>query len=495
MIRFSAALVAVAIGVLVGGIVASELLLVYIAIVLSAVALVALAAGVILKREELFGKGQGLAPALAGASPGLPDRSGEVPGRATPPSLQGTAAGPGAAFAARSEPVSSQPVSSQPMSPHSAETRDNQPGRGSWGARPTAVPVPGTWQAPGASGVAAGWGTAAPSVFAPRTADTTAAARGAGQAAAPPSWFNPADRAASTEAPASTQTPASGGGWSWLKSDTAVPETAVPDTGEPVAGESQDAALDDDWPARYSWLDDEPEEDGGAGDGGSPAGVGVGAADAGARAKAADGTASAADPVPGDDSPDLVTIVPGATADSAADPAPAPATGKPSGGSGPGARPGGRPSWPSPVAAPTVAAPVMAGQAAAAPTVSTPAVTPPAVPGTTDAVLPGTVLPGTGAVAGTGAAAETVESPALRPDPARDPDPGAGEAVEPEGEPPAEAAGDDPGLVSVVSGVPRFHRADCVLIRFMPEGDTRKMPVAQAREAGCTPCTACEPEG
>ena len=42
MIRFSAALVAVAIGVLIGGIATSKLLLVYIAIAVSAVALVAL---------------------------------------------------------------------------------------------------------------------------------------------------------------------------------------------------------------------------------------------------------------------------------------------------------------------------------------------------------------------------------------------------------------------------------------------------------------------
>ena len=56
MIRFSAALVAVAIGVLIGGIATSRLLLVYVAIAVSAVALVALAIGVVLKREELFGQ-------------------------------------------------------------------------------------------------------------------------------------------------------------------------------------------------------------------------------------------------------------------------------------------------------------------------------------------------------------------------------------------------------------------------------------------------------
>ena len=76
MIRFSAALVAVAIGVLIGGIATSELLLVYIAIVVSAVALVILAIGIVLKREELFGAGLGLVPAGAGASPMVPVRTG-----------------------------------------------------------------------------------------------------------------------------------------------------------------------------------------------------------------------------------------------------------------------------------------------------------------------------------------------------------------------------------------------------------------------------------
>ena len=54
MIRFSAALVVVAIGVLIAGVATSSLLLVYVAIGISAVALLVLAAGVALKRDELF---------------------------------------------------------------------------------------------------------------------------------------------------------------------------------------------------------------------------------------------------------------------------------------------------------------------------------------------------------------------------------------------------------------------------------------------------------
>ncbi len=66
MIRFSAGLVVVAIGVLIGGVATSKLLLVYIAIGLSVAALIALAIGVVLKREELFGEQRVAAPAAAG---------------------------------------------------------------------------------------------------------------------------------------------------------------------------------------------------------------------------------------------------------------------------------------------------------------------------------------------------------------------------------------------------------------------------------------------
>jgi hypothetical protein len=49
--------------------------------------------------------------------------------------------------------------------------------------------------------------------------------------------------------------------------------------------------------------------------------------------------------------------------------------------------------------------------------------------------------------------------------------------------------------VTVIRGVPRYHQSDCVLIRFMSEGDTQAMTVAEAKDAGCTPCTACHSEG
>ena len=484
MIRFSAALVAVAIGVLIGGIVASELLLVYIAIATSAVALVALTVGVVLKREELFGEGRGLAPAQAGASPGLSahntaaptaaasaatDRAAaasatevavtEVPGHGASLLLPGTAVGPGAAFAGHS----------QAPSPPPEAARGTQPGRDPWGATPAAAPVPGTWQAPAASGATAGWGGPVPSVFAPRAAGTAAT----GQAPAPPSWFNPADRTASTtEAPPTTAVPVpGGGGWSWLNGDTTPPA----DEGKP-----QDAAAldEDDWPTRYSWLDDEPEEDAGSGE--------SGAGDGRAGNAAEDGRVTPADTAAESNSPNLAATAPAAAADPVADPASAPGPDEAASDTGPGS-----PSpWPQPVAPPTVAVPTIAVPTAAVPTaavptVATPAVSVPPVPGTPD-----TGLANPGAAKSADAAAG--EPPALHV--VRDADQAAA-AAEPTGEAPATAAGETADLVSVVRGVPRYHQEDCVLIRFMGEGDTQKMPVAQAREAGCTPCTACQPEG
>ena len=73
------------------------------------------------------------------------------------------------------------------------------------------------------------------------------------------------------------------------------------------------------------------------------------------------------------------------------------------------------------------------------------------------------------------------------------------EPAEPEPEPatPEPAGASEPAgqPVTVVPGVPRYHRSDCILIRFMGDNDLQKMPVEAAREAGCSPCRACQPDG
>jgi hypothetical protein len=106
----------------------------------------------------------------------------------------------------------------------------------------------------------------------------------------------------------------------------------------------------------------------------------------------------------------------------------------------------------------------------------------------------------------------------LAPASERDPDYGAGPAADSEltlvttatNDPPTLASkqakpdqqageagpvGPDPGMeVTVVPGVPRYHNARCILIRFMGDSDLDKMTLAAAGDAGCTPCRACLPD-
>jgi hypothetical protein len=50
------------------------------------------------------------------------------------------------------------------------------------------------------------------------------------------------------------------------------------------------------------------------------------------------------------------------------------------------------------------------------------------------------------------------------------------------------------GQVTVVPGVPRYHEENCILIRFMADGNVQRMTVPEAEKAGCTPCRACQSE-
>jgi hypothetical protein len=56
------------------------------------------------------------------------------------------------------------------------------------------------------------------------------------------------------------------------------------------------------------------------------------------------------------------------------------------------------------------------------------------------------------------------------------------------------AAADPLREVTVVPGVPRYHNTQCILIRFMGDDDLEKMTLAEAKNAGCTPCRACLPD-
>jgi hypothetical protein len=510
VIRFSAALVAVAIGVLIGGIATSKLLLVYIAIVVSAVALVALAVGVMLRREELFGEGQGLkgqelAPAAAGAGPVLQARTGESAGEsqhkvpagahvAPPPPFQG-AAGGYAAFGGTAQAASS----SAGAGSSAARTAAAGPGRPAepvppWDASaargPRSSPTP-DWMHSGqderAASAAGGAGGRAPSAWQDTKSAGTQGGRAGGRGVpdadaqpaekAPRSWAAPSSPPVSADAPAVKPGAGSGsaapswfdrlGGQAGAPPTVAAPTVASPPVsgatgaGDAASGDAGAGDEDDDWPTRYSWLDDETDEGGEAAE--TVATPVVGAEPEG-KSPVPAGTAAGTGPA------DVAT---GTTADAGAS------------------------------AAETVATPTKdAGTADAADGADgDPANAAAAEEPDADIIaFPGPGEPG----------------PGSDPDPDADPDNGhdglAGEsgaddaaeagraaaASESGSEPPVTAEVDTaPGtdLVTVVPGVPRYHRTDCVLIRFMPEGDVQKQSVAAARDAGCTPCAACQPEG
>jgi hypothetical protein len=72
---------------------------------------------------------------------------------------------------------------------------------------------------------------------------------------------------------------------------------------------------------------------------------------------------------------------------------------------------------------------------------------------------------------------------------------GSPEAVADNGTDSAKTPAPDPTReVTIVPGVPRYHDARCILIRFMGEDDLEKTTLAAAVDVGCTPCRACLPE-
>jgi hypothetical protein len=266
VIRFSAGLVVVALGVLIGGGVTSKLSLVYVSIAISALALIAWTIGVFLKREELFGNGSELVPADAGTSAESLD--------------------PGQSTSAPLSPASSAPPASSAASTVSAVGQDRPAygeGAFSQGALNTVAFSPGaqvhpTWMPeepaprPDLDRVAApvgGWaatttspsgtpqgaprawdGSKEPQASAPASAGTGSAAgtgtksADAGSGSTLRNWFDrpaqfepsapPADKAPTppAETAASADTAAS-----------AVPAAPVPPTGEPPAEQQSGTRL------------------------------------------------------------------------------------------------------------------------------------------------------------------------------------------------------------------------------------------------------------
>jgi hypothetical protein len=434
VIRFSAGLVVVAIGVLIGGVATSKLSLVYIAIAVSACALVALAIGVVLKRDELFGGGPELAPAGAGAGSSAPGQSASagharesaghvrgsqeqilpnVPVASQSAPFPGPAATPVAPLSAAA-PVSANPLSADPpLAPHrpaygQAPMREADSAAG-WQTRSPQAP----WSA--ADLVRPTWTPKEPTPKAPVAAALPVpmpSASRAGAGVAPPSWFDrlnqPAaktDRAEDGEDGHNTVTSADLAGVS-------VPAA----TQAPAAATDAVVDDDDDWPTRYSWLEDDETDEPAAGD-------------------------KSAAP----DDPDEVDEV------DAVVPEPADAQASATGGDEPVAAEAGPPD------------------------------------GLTSADAED-------ADAGRDKPAETEteddETPAEAPL-VSEADSEADEA----GDESSVGQEDDPMLVTVVPGVPRYHEPNCILIRFMDEDDVQKRSIPEAKAAKCTPCVACQPPG
>jgi hypothetical protein len=435
VIRFSAALVAVAIGVLIGGIATSKLLLVYIAIVVSAVALLALAIGVVLKREVLFGEAQGLVPAGAGAPPGPPARAGERQDQSRPAAfVPPLAADPPAPLQVPEGQVPEGQVRrdrvANTVSSWEAQSARDQwsssPGQGSTTAADGAAPdwMPGGRDAHDPAAAAAETAPS-PSAVPPRTPP------------APPSWF---DRRTQSEAspPAVADAPA-----------VAVP-AGVPADASP-------ADEDDDWPTRYSWLDDDADESlTEPDDTDAPVGqtARAGADDAGDHPAPEASVSTDSGP---DQAPDTVA----------------------------GAIPSGdTPSGDTP-----------SGDTPSGDTLSD---APPSSDSSAGDTLPGATQAGATAppVAAVHADADAEPEPGhAEPEPepeSAEPEPEPADSEPPFADTENPVPGDD--LMAVLRGVPRYHKPDCVLIRFMPEGDIQRLSAAQAKAEGCTPCAACQPE-
>jgi hypothetical protein len=144
VIRFSAFLVAVALGLLVAGVVTSKLTLVYVAIGVSGVALLALGVGALLKRNELFGQPKSAEPGPVRAEPAaaayLP------PAQPEPQVAPWEAAVPAAsAWPAAAQPAPSRAgylPSDQPLRPQPAQARPPAQAQPTAQARPPAQAQP-----------------------------------------------------------------------------------------------------------------------------------------------------------------------------------------------------------------------------------------------------------------------------------------------------------------------------------------------------------------
>ncbi len=81
--------------------------------------------------------------------------------------------------------------------------------------------------------------------------------------------------------------------------------------------------------------------------------------------------------------------------------------------------------------------------------------------------------------------------------PTGEPQPAADAEPAPDAEAEAADGKEAPGpgtQVTIVPGIARYHRTECILIRFLGPEDLETMTMQAAEDAGCVPCKACRPE-
>jgi hypothetical protein len=97
---------------------------------------------------------------------------------------------------------------------------------------------------------------------------------------------------------------------------------------------------------------------------------------------------------------------------------------------------------------------------------------------------PGEPEPGEPAAEGSAAEEAAAQEPAAEEPAAEEPAAGG----------PASETGPGRIEVTVVPGVARYHRSECILIRFLGAGDLEIMTRQEAEEAKFMPCRACQPD-
>jgi hypothetical protein len=461
VIRFSAALVVVAIGILIGGVATSSLPLVYVAIGVSVLALAVLATGVALKKDELFGEDARSAASGTQAQAGQHDQPVAQVAQPGPAGWEVPAAAEGSVFsredvfsgASRGQVPSawgSSPGPAGPDNPWEQASGTGQPRGTEWAQGGS--PRPGAWpsepdfpSAPAAAAPSPGK-TAPRRPSAPPTradpvlpwADALPTRVDIGKVKPPepvPSWLEDVDdepaapsarRPADVEPPAATQR---------VSTADVIPgpppatgeESTDTITGEPVPDEADHGQAVSDLA-----IADES------------ANAGEAATDAG---PAADESLPVAKPLPDVESPSDVEPLPEASEPPTAEPLaadePRPANDAMLAEE---SRPADEVALAEDEPVPEGGSPLVTGQPSEA-----------------------EVLP---------EAAEPAEDEPV----AEDTPPAADEA----------SAGGKP--VTVVPGVPRYHDQDCFLIEFLPADELRQMTVHEAEATGCTPCGACQPE-